>query len=303
VSQARLRSSFIYLANAVSDLRGNWSTLAIVIAPLVLAASLCLLPDALNLQYRVAETFEPNTQSVSYTVPTQTPMAPERAIPPARQLFPSWFTTILHFLFGAITYALNLVVLCALARMQSRTRAPTLVGEAVEVYRRAGSLALSFAWIVLLQVLATVVGFVLLVIPGLCAYVFLYFAQYALVFDDRRSWPALLFSRDLMRGRFFKVAVRIVVFLAVWSGYNSWAYGIFIGVSVLLGPVGVLTGFLWATVFLVDLLAVGVTYATAAFFLAAGVRLYDDLTATARAHASVAEVAMQPTVPLKGVSA
>jgi hypothetical protein len=299
VSQARLRSSFIYLANAVSDLRGNWSVLAIVIAPLVLVASLCLLPDALNLQYRVAETFEPNTQSVSYTVPAQTPMVPERPIPPARQLFPSWFTTILHLLFGAITYALNLVVLCALARMQSRTRAPTLAAEALEVYRRALSLAPSFAWIVLLQLLVTVVGFILLVIPGLCAYAFLYFAQYALIFDNQRSWPALLFSRDLMRGRFFKVAMRIVVFLAVWSGYNSWAYGIFIVVSLLLGPVGVVTGLLWATVFLVDLLAVGVTYATAAFFLAAGVRLYDDLTASMHERAKLAEVSMQPTVPLK----
>src|ERR1700687_2931856 len=67
VSPVRLKSSFIYLANAVNDLRGNWSVLAVVLAPLLLAAALCLLPDALNLQYRLATTFEPGSQNISYT--------------------------------------------------------------------------------------------------------------------------------------------------------------------------------------------------------------------------------------------
>src|SRR5207244_8947874 len=49
MAQARLRSSFIYLANAVNDLRGNWAIVAVVLAPLALASALCLLPDALNL--------------------------------------------------------------------------------------------------------------------------------------------------------------------------------------------------------------------------------------------------------------
>ena len=41
MAQARLRSSFIYLANAVNDLRGNWIIVAVVLAPLVLASALC----------------------------------------------------------------------------------------------------------------------------------------------------------------------------------------------------------------------------------------------------------------------
>ena len=44
------KASFIYLANAVNDLRGNWMIVALVLAPLVLISALCLLPDALNLQ-------------------------------------------------------------------------------------------------------------------------------------------------------------------------------------------------------------------------------------------------------------
>jgi hypothetical protein len=174
-------------------------------------------------------------------------------------------------------------------------------------------LALGFYWIVFLQVLAPLVAVVLLrldfevpdttflaliylveiavgVLAAL-AYLWLYFARYALVFDGRRSFHGLLFSRDLMRKRFFRVATRIVVFLAVWSGYNSWAAGAFIFVSVVLGPVGALTGYLWATIFTLDVIITAVTYITAAFFAAAGVRLYEDVTEIASlAPQSAAEI-------------
>ena len=119
---------------------------------------------------------------------------------------------------------------------------------------------------------------VMMIIVGALIYIWLYFAQFALVFDGKHSWHALLFSRDLMRKRFFKVATRIVVFLAVWSGFNSWAWGTFVVVSLLFGPVGVVTGFLGTTFFLVDLAEIGVNFATLVFLFAAGLRLYQDLT-------------------------
>jgi hypothetical protein len=299
VAQTRLKSSFIYLANAVNDLRGNWSVLALIGAPLALAAALCLLPDALNLQHRVVQTFEAaGGQTVAF-VPAQT-HPPEVSPPPdASQppLYPVWFTRILHLLSIAITIALKLIILCALQRMWEKTRAPDLIAEGLAIYRRALQLVPAFALVVLLQWLATLVGFALLVVPGLVVYVWLYFAEYSLVFDGRRSWFALLFSRDLMRGLFFKVALRVVVFLAVWSGYNSWAATVFVGVSLLLGPVSVMTNSIAASIFVLDLFAVAVTYATIAFFTAAGVRLYQDLGAIA-AEPAAEVVAMQPTVPL-----
>jgi hypothetical protein len=318
VQQARLRSSFIYLANAVGDLSGHWAALGLVLAPLVLVASLCLLPDALNLQYRVAYTFESGLHSVSTDVrdiggvsaehltatPVQEPYRPETVTP--REPYPGWLTGGLHAVFALLTLIVNLVVLCALARVHARTKAGSIVAEAVEVYRRSTHLLPGFLWIALLQVLATLVGFVLLVVPGLLVLIWLYFAQYALVFDDRHSWSALLHSRDLMRKRFFKVAVRIVVFLAVWTGYNSWTSGAFIGASVLLGPVAAITGFVWVTVFSLDLLAVSVAYVTTAFFLAAGVRLYLDLKEIASERAAVVtdHPAVEPaTAPLSGVGA
>jgi hypothetical protein len=299
VGQARLRGSFIYLANAVNDLRDNWASLSVVLAPLVLAAALCLLPDALNLQYELARRFEPGTHSIIW-IPVQVPYAPAAA--PAKLPFPGWVLLILHISFGLITLVVNLVVLCALKRRQTGVCKPGALDEAIEVYRDTIGLLPSFLWIIFLQFLATVVGFILLILPGLLAIIWLYFSQYALVLDDRRSWTALFRSRDLMRKRFFKVAVRILVFFAVWSGYNSWAGGTFIVASLMLGPIGVITGLLWATIFLLDFLAVAVAFATTAFFIAAGFRLYQDLAALAGEREAAAVAALPPTAPLDSLA-
>jgi len=335
VAPTRLKSSFIYLANAVNDLRGNWAILAVIIVPLALAASLCLLPDALNLQHQLVQTFENSAgQTISY-IPAQVPLHPERPEPgPPPPLYPVWFTRFLHVLSLVITVALSLVVLCAWQRMQAGMRAPSLISEALVIYRRAIPLAPAFALIALLQLLVTIVGSALLVVPGFLVYVWLYYTRYmvvfvdrpvgfamlavpgffvyvwlyfarcALVFDGRHSWHALLFSRDLMRGRFFKVATRVLVFLVVWSGYNSWAATVFVIVSLLLGPVGVMTNSIAATIFMIGLLFVVVTYSTAAFFVVAGVRLYQDLVAIASEEAAAKVHAPgSATVPLSGASA
>jgi hypothetical protein len=120
----------------------------------------------------------------------------------------------------------------------------------------------------------------------------------------RRGWSALLYSRELTRGGFFRVALRIVVFLAVWSGFNSWAGGTFFAVSLLAGWVGLITGALWVSIFLVDLLAVAVLYTTLAFLLAAGLRLYEDLRAVAAERMTLDDAAsLPPTAPLPSVSA
>ncbi|MGH7913849.1 MAG: hypothetical protein ACREPW_04265 [Candidatus Binataceae bacterium] len=304
MAQARLRSSFIYLANAVNDLRGNWIIVVVVLAPLVLASALCLLPDALNLQYSLVRTFEPGVTSVALVQPAQMPYAPAiRAAP--KPPFPRWMTTILHLLDGFITLVgVNLVVLCALRRMQAGQRMARPIDEGIEVYREAAHLLAPFVWVSVLQVLAIAVGAVLLVVPGVLAYVWLYFSQYELIFDRRRSWSALLCSRDLVRGSFFRVALRIVVFLAFWSGFNSWAGGTFFAVSLLAGSVGLITGALWASMFMVDLLAVAVLYVTLAFLLAAGLRLYQDMNAVVAEQTAPAVAApLAPTAPLSSASA
>ena len=209
---------------------------------------------------------------------------------------------MLHWIVGGLTLLVPLVTLCALKRVRAGIREPTPVGEAIEVYRRSILLAPGFIWVTILQLLAPAAGLfvfqlatgympssigvwvylllVLMILLGALVYTWLYFAQFALVFEDKHSWHALLFSRDLMRKRFFKVAMRIVVFVAVWSGFNSWAWGAFVVVSLLFGPVGVVTGFLSTAIFLQVLGEISVTFATIAFVVAAGLRLYQDLRET-----------------------
>jgi hypothetical protein len=295
----RIKSSFIYLANAVNDLRGNWATLALAMAPLVLLSALCVLPDALTLQHELVHRFEPGVHSIGW-IPAQTPYAP--APPPVV----NWVIRV-HLLRIVLTLIASLVILvtlCTIKRIESGQRKARILNEAIEIYRDAIALAPAFLWILLLQLIAVVVGFMLLLIPGLLAIVWLYFAQYALVFDNRRSWPALFYSRDLMRGRFFKVAVRIGVFLAVWSGFNSWVGGAFFGISLLIGPIGIWTGALWATIFVFALIGSTVAYATIAFFITAGARLYQDLKAiAAEERASVAASSLPATAPLANLNA
>ncbi|MBV8775365.1 MAG: hypothetical protein JO166_23980 [Deltaproteobacteria bacterium] len=292
----RLRSSFIYLANAVNDLRDNWRAFALVLAPLVLLGALCLLPDALNLQHQLAEKFAPGVHNVGWRL-LQAPYVP--AAQDGKSL-PWWVLLLAHLLLLIVALGANLVVLCTIRRDRAGVKNERIVSEAVAIYQEAGRLAPAFYWIVFLQILAPLIALGLLRVNfdagdalvlvliylvevaimalAALAYLWLYFARYALVFDERRSFHGLLFSRDLMRKRFFRVATRIVVFLAVWSGYNSWAAGAFIFVSVVLGPVGALTGYLWATIFLLDVVITAVTYLTTAFFAAAGVRLYQDVS-------------------------
>jgi hypothetical protein len=335
VAPARLRSSFIYLANAVNDLSGDWAVLALVLAPLILGASLCLLPDALNIQHRVAHTFESgSSHSVSVMLhrvalrEAQTPYRPETSTPPPADPYPLWMTISLHVVFLFIWLMVNLVVLCGLVRKDSQARAPTAVAEAIAVYKRVIQTTPAFLWISLLQFLVIAAACVIfmiplilmhlvvfgtlaidpyviipLLIPGLLVVLVLYFCKIALVFDGMHSWPALLHSRELERGRFLKVAMRIVVFFAVWSGYNSWASGAFLVASILLGPVGAVTGYVWSVVFVLDLLSVGVAYFTTAFFVAASVRLYQDLTALRQEQAVVTNASLPSTAPLPSAAA
>jgi hypothetical protein len=326
VNSVRLKSSFVYLANAVNDLRGNWSVLAVVLAPLVLAAALCLLPDALNLQHRLATNFEPGSQNISYTQQVSYAQADaDTASKPAPlqepQPYPSWVVEVFHWILVLLTPLVTLVTLSSLKRIQAGMREPTIVGEVIEVYRNSVKLVPGFIWVTFLQLalpgftlflfgetsgfqLAAWLyfGLLFMIIVSALVYAWLYFAQYALILDGRHSFHALLFSRDLIRKRFFKVATRIVVFLAVWSGYNSWAAGAFVVVSLLVGPVGAVTGFLGATIFVVNLCEISVNFATTAFLVAAGMRLYQDLREPQLAAAapvdSIAQSAMQATAQL-----
>ena len=144
------------------------------------------------------------------------------------------------------------------------------------------------------------IALVLMIMIGALVYAWLYFAQFALIFDGKHSWHALLFSRDLMRKRFFKVATRIVVFLAVWSGFKLVGRGSVCGGELVVRAGRGRDGFSGAATFLVDLAQISVNFATTAFLVAAGLRLYQDLREPQPAARvdSASQSAMQPTAQL-----
>ena len=329
VSPVRLKSSFIYLANAVNDLRGNWSVLAVVLAPLLLAAALCLLPEALNLQHRLATNFEPGSQNIGYTQvdSADTPSKPAPAPAPAPLLEPQpyapWVIDALNQLLGVVASLVTLIVLSSLKRTRAGLREPSIASEAIAVYRDASKLLLAFIWVTFLQFVIPdttsflvgvssgyqlnvliYFGLLLMIFLSALLYAWLYFAQYALIFDGKHSFHALLFSRDLMRKRFFKVATRIAAFVAYWWGYTSLSGVAFWLISRLLGPVGAVTGFFGTTIFLVDLCVIAVNFAIAALVIAASLRLYQDLLEPQAAEGvdSTLQSAMQPTAPLPSVA-
>jgi hypothetical protein len=318
MAPARLKSSFIYLANSVNDLRGNWTVLTIVLAPLVLASALCLVPNAINIQNRLVSTFEPGTQSVVYhqTQRVQEPYVPDKEEQPDK--FPAWLIQILYGLSLIIVEAAVLVTLCMLWRVHVGQRAPTDFAESIAILEQSVELAPAFFWVSFLkltpilmlwlvgkiEILNPTPAFIVLIyltfmtmlVGAGIAYLWLYFAQFALVFGGRHSFHALLLSRDLMRKRFFKVSMRIVVFLIVWWGYSSFALlarGI---ASILFGPIGLrLTGSIWGVLFIFNMFGLAIGLATWAFFTAAGLRLFQDL-------APEQLIAMQATAPFNGAT-
>jgi len=298
--------------------------LAVVLAPLLIAAALCLLPEALNLQHSLATNFTPGAQNISYRhsisyTPADSVEAPAKPPLEEPQPYAPWVIRVLTQLVGLIVSLVTLIVLISLKRIQAGLREPSIVGEAITVYRDASRVALGFIWVTFLQIVVPdttsflvgmssgyplnvllYFGLLSMIVVSALVYAWVYFAQYALIFDGRHSFHALLFSRDLMRKRFFKVAMRIAVFIAFWWGYTSLAGVAFFVVSRLLGPVGEVTGFLGATIFLLDLCVIGVNFAIASLVIAASLRLYQDLKEARPAERldSVVEASMQPTAQL-----
>ena len=134
MSQLRLKSSFIYLANAVNDLRAQRAVLAMVLAPLVLIAALCVLPDAINLQHAVAEHFTPGARHVGW-FGAQAPYAPTAE--DVKPLVPWWAIGLLNLLALVLTFGANLLILCSVRRLRSGQREERLVSEAIATWREA----------------------------------------------------------------------------------------------------------------------------------------------------------------------
>jgi hypothetical protein len=64
--------------------------------------------------------------------------------------------------------------------------------------------------VLLIQFLFVVLGFILLIIPGMIALVWYAFPQTAVILDDKKGMEAMKYSKSLTQGRFFRVAYRLI---------------------------------------------------------------------------------------------
>lgn len=76
--------------------------------------------------------------------------------------------------------------------------------------QEANKLLNPVAIVLLLQILAVAGGFILLIIPGIIFLIWYSFSQIAAVLEHKKGKEALSFSHNLVKGRFFRVAWRMI---------------------------------------------------------------------------------------------
>ena len=84
----------------------------------------------------------------------------------------------------------------------------------------------------IINMVLTFVGTMFFIIPGLIVTVWLYFFDYAIIYDDAGSIESLKQSKKLVKGQFFKIAVYILFINLVSSILSNIVYYIFGGISM-----------------------------------------------------------------------
>lgn len=122
---------------------------------------------------------------------------------------------------GPLTGMLILVVLAvtiliwAYAALLSAVTDPAARMGVVEAYRKGWSLLGSYVWINILTGLIVVVGFVLLLIPGIIVSVWFLFPSYVLAVEGVRGADALQKSKSYVQGHWWAVFGRLcAIYLA-----------------------------------------------------------------------------------------
>ena len=112
---------------------------------------------------------------------------------------------------------LNLIIsiLSVLAFMVAIAHPETVIRSGSALYDQAIGLVIPYLWIIIVIGLALIGGAVLFVIPALVLSIFLNFANYTLVVENRRGLDALIASWHYIEGRWWSVAWRTIFFGAL----------------------------------------------------------------------------------------
>ena len=98
----------------------------------------------------------------------------------------------------------------------------------IEAYKRAWPKILSYLWISILVGLITLVGFILLIVPGIVFAIWFSFAAFILVVEGTKGMSALLKSKEYVKGRWWPVLGRIL-FISIIVGIVSSLIGLIAG--------------------------------------------------------------------------
>lgn len=144
------------------------------------------------------------------------------------------FSPVALILFLAVTFWSNVALLLTVVSGESGLGFSS-------AYRQALKKIPSFLWISVLVWLATLGGFLLLIVPGIIFIVWFSFAFFVFIAEGNRGLSALRRSREYVRGRWASVAWR------VFAGPLLIALIAF-GITIALGVGGVLLGVVLALV-------------------------------------------------------
>ncbi len=82
----------------------------------------------------------------------------------------------------------------------------------IEAYKKAWGILLPFLWVYVLVSAIVAGGFLLLIIPGIVFAVWFFSANMVVLFEGKTGFDALIRSRELVRGKFWPVLIRKLVF-------------------------------------------------------------------------------------------
>ncbi len=116
--------------------------------------------------------------------------------------------------------ALNIVITVWVSISIIKALRSQLIGQPLnwkDNLKNSTTLILPFISTLILVRLLTLLGSLLLIIPGIIFAVWYYFATYAVIFDDVEGAKSLRLSKSLVVGRWMEIAWRLLIFILVFA--------------------------------------------------------------------------------------
>ena len=162
-------------------------------------------------------------------------------VPPERITYANLEATPLFFTFAGVIVILLILIQVLASIAMVRAISDAAPKQYRTYFAEAWPLVLAFIWINILSAAATLVGFLLFIIPGIIVSVYLSVTNFALILGKARGVEALTESFNLVKGRWWQVFWRTLVLIAIGVA-ASLAVGVLAAALGYLG--GVFGGFI-----------------------------------------------------------